>query len=79
MWHQQSLLCWPRPDRIGRQELEIVVDNEHICFNLGKVGSLADVKASEDPEGLRVFYYFVQDLKSLVLSLLTLHFRQKPI
>jgi protein mago nashi len=23
---------WPPPDRIGRQELEIVVGNEHISF-----------------------------------------------
>lgn len=70
---------WPRPDRNGRQELEIVVDTEHICFNLSKIGSLSDVRASEDPEGLRVFYYFVQDLKSLVFSLIALHFRQKPL
>lgn len=70
---------WPRPDRNGRQELEIVVDTEHICFNLSKIGSLSDVQASEDPEGLRVFYYFVQDLKSLVFSLIALHFRQKPL
>lgn len=70
---------WPAPDRDGRQELEIVVDNEHICFNLSKIGSLADIRASKDPEGLGVFYYFVQDLKSLVFSLIALHFRQKPL
>jgi len=28
-----------------------------------KIGSLVDVQDSEDPEGLRVFYYLVQDLK----------------
>jgi hypothetical protein len=28
-----------------------------------KIGSLADVQASDDPEGMRVFYYLVQDLK----------------
>jgi hypothetical protein len=28
-----------------------------------KIGSLADVTDSADPEGLRVFYYLVQDLK----------------
>ena len=70
---------WPAPDRNGRQELEIVVDNEHICFNLSKIGLLADVQASKDPEGLRVFYHFVQDLKCLVFSLISLHFRVKPL
>lgn len=30
---------------------------------------------SDDPEGLRVFYYLVQDLKALVFSLISLHFK----
>ena len=30
---------------------------------------------SADPEGLRVFYYLVQDLKALVFSLISLHFK----
>lgn len=30
---------------------------------------------SSDPEGLRVFYYLVQDLKALVFSLISLHFK----
>ena len=34
---------------------------------------------SNDPEGLRIFYYMVQDLKCLVFSLIGLHFRIKPI
>ena len=40
-----------------------------------KIGSLNDVNESEDPEGLRVFYYLVQDLKALVFSLISLHFK----
>lgn len=40
-----------------------------------KIGSLHDVTESEDPEGLRVFYYLVQDLKALVFSLISLHFK----
>uniref|UniRef100_A0A8D0WP99 Protein mago nashi homolog n=1 Tax=Sus scrofa TaxID=9823 RepID=A0A8D0WP99_PIG len=55
---------WP-PDRVGRQELEIVVGDEHISFTTSKIGSLIDVNQSKDPEGLRVFYYLVQDLKCL--------------
>lgn len=44
-----------------------------------KIGSLIDVTESADPEGLRVFYYLVQDLKALVFSLTSLHFKIKPI
>ena len=40
-----------------------------------KIGSMNDVHDSEDPEGLRVFYYLVQDLRALVFSLISLHFK----
>ncbi|KAJ6940126.1 hypothetical protein NC651_006310 [Populus alba x Populus x berolinensis] len=51
---------WPEPDRVGKQELEIVMGNEHISFTTSKIGSLVDVHSSQDPEGLRIFYYLVQ-------------------
>ncbi|TPX71507.1 hypothetical protein SpCBS45565_g01082 [Spizellomyces sp. 'palustris'] len=70
---------WPVPDRVGRQELEIVMGKEHISFTTAKIGSLVDVQESKDPEGLRVFYYLIQDLKCLVFSLISLHFKIKPI
>ena len=44
-----------------------------------KIGSLMDVSESEDPEGLRVFYYLAQDLRALVFSLISLHFKVKPV
>lgn len=44
-----------------------------------KIGSLVDVSESEDPEGLRVFYYLVQDLKALVFSLISLHFKVRML
>ena len=45
-----------------------------------KIGSLVDVTESADPEGLRVFYYLVQDLKALIFSLISLHFKvQTPL
>ena len=51
---------WPEPNYIGRQELEIVMGNEHNSFTTSKIGSLVDVEGSRDPEGLRIFYYLVQ-------------------
>ncbi|CAH8630322.1 unnamed protein product [Schistosoma margrebowiei] len=70
---------WPVPDRVGRQELEIVCGDEHISFTTSKIGSLIDITNSKDPEGLRTYYYLVQDLKCLVFSLIGLHFKIKPI
>ena len=51
---------WPEPDKVGCQELEIVMGNDHISFTTSKIGSLLDVQSSKDPEGLRIFYYLVQ-------------------
>ncbi|KAH8731277.1 Mago nashi protein [Phaeosphaeriaceae sp. PMI808] len=66
---------WPQKNKDGRQELEIRLGSEHISFETAKIGSLQDVQDSSDPEGLRVFYYLVQDLKALVFSLISLHFK----
>ena len=70
---------WPEPDRVGRQELEVVLGDEHISFTTAKIGSLLDVQESKDPEGLRIFYYLVQDIKCFVFSLIGLHFKIKLI
>ena len=70
---------WPQPDKVGRQELEVVLDGEHISFTTTKIGSLLDVEDSSDPEGLRVFYYLIQDLKCFVFATCQMHFKIKPI
>ncbi|THH30974.1 hypothetical protein EUX98_g3203 [Antrodiella citrinella] len=70
---------WPKKNIVGKQELEIRVGNDHIAFETAKIGSLVDIQDSEDPEGLRVFYYLVQDLRCFIFSLISLHFKIKPI
>jgi protein mago nashi len=70
---------WPAPDRQGRQELEVVLNNEHISFTTAKIGSLNDIQNSKDPDGLRGFYFLIQDLKCLVFAAISLHFKIKPI
>lgn len=70
---------WPEADRDGKQELEIRMGNDHIAFECAKIGSLLNVQSCEDADGLSVFYYLVQDLRCLVFSLITLHFKIKPI
>lgn len=76
---QEDDRLWPMPDKVGKQELEIIMGEEHVRFTTSKLGSLLDVQQSEDPEGLKTFYYLVQDLKSLVFSLVSAHFKVKPI
>lgn len=71
--------AWPEPDRIGRQELEIVCGSDHISFTCSKIGALAELADTKDPEGLRAFYFLVQDLRCLVFSLIGMHFKIKPI
>ena len=66
---------WPKSDKMGKQELEIVLGNDHIAFETSKLGSLVEVDSSKDPEGLKLFYFLLQDLKCLVFSLIGLHFK----
>ena len=40
-----------------------------------KIGSLVDVEDSKDPDGLKLFYFLVQDLRCFVFSLIGLHFK----
>lgn len=75
--------------RIGNEHISFEVSFPIVCVDrlylhpvraqTAKIGSLIDVTESADPEGLRVFYYLVQDLKALVFSLTSLHFKIKPI
>jgi protein mago nashi len=69
---------WEDPPA-ARQELEIKIGNEHIAFTCGEIGSLVDIQNSPDPKGLETFYFLTQDLKCLVMSLINLHFKIKPI
>lgn len=78
-YFQEDDANWPEPDRVGRQELEILSGGDHVSFTTSKIGSLVDVNGSKDPEGLRCFYYLIQDLRCLVISLIGLHFKIKPI
>ncbi|KEG15470.1 mago nashi-like protein [Trypanosoma grayi] len=68
---------WPQPDRNGRQELEIHLGNTHISLVTNKITSLSEVENSDNPKGLETFYYFVRDIKALVLALVSLHFKIK--
>ena len=73
---------WKEPEPTeARQELEIKIGNQHLAFTCCDeiIGSLVDIQSSCDPEGLTIFYYLTQDLKCLVLSLINLHFKIKPI
>lgn len=81
-------VSWPRKNVVGKQELEVKIDKEHISFEVcpyflkvfsysllignsmqtAKIGALAEVNDSSDPDGLRVFYYLIQDLKVSIVE-----------
>jgi protein mago nashi len=68
VWHK-----WTRSGAIVTKGCDVLTPSQ-----TAKIGSLVDVTESDDPEGLRVFYYLVQDLKALVFSLISLHFKVWP-
>ncbi|KAJ2136359.1 hypothetical protein IW136_003933 [Coemansia sp. RSA 678] len=70
---------WPHQDENGRLQLEIEMNGQSINIETAKISSLADTLSTEDPEGLRVLYYLIQDFKCLILSIISLHFKIKPI
>eukprot|EP01028_Stygiella_incarcerata_P004243 TRINITY_DN1912_c0_g1_i2.p1 TRINITY_DN1912_c0_g1~~TRINITY_DN1912_c0_g1_i2.p1 ORF type:complete len:148 (-),score=39.56 TRINITY_DN1912_c0_g1_i2:37-480(-) len=76
---EQSSHRWPEPDAIGRQTLEVQFEGRLYSFTTAKIGTILDVRDSEDPHGLEVFYYLVQDLRSFFLSLISMHFKIQPI
>ena len=68
---------WPEPDANGKQEIEILYNGEHISFLCNKFTSSSELRnAGED---LWSFYYLTQDLKVFVFSIISLHFKVKPI
>jgi protein mago nashi len=71
---------WPAPDVVGRQEMELVMTGQHVKLVLAKIGSMGEMEdKGQSGEGLKTFYFLVQDLRALVFSLISLHFKVKPI
>lgn len=35
---------WPEPDKVGRQELEVILGNDHVSFTTTKLGSVLQVR-----------------------------------
>jgi protein mago nashi len=70
---------WPLADAAGRQEIEIVWGNKHIFFVTSKIGSFSELAKMGAEESLVNFHYLTQELKSLVFSLINLHFKIKPV
>lgn len=73
---------WKEPEdgtTAGRQELECKVGSHHIAFTTCEIGSLTDIQKSPDTDGLTAFYKLIQDLKELILTLISCHFKARPI
>lgn len=55
--------------------MDVKLGNKEIFFRTAQIGSFLEVQESKDPEGLKMFYYLIQDLKCFVFALINLHFR----
>jgi len=73
---------WKEPDAegtSGREEFECKIGKHHIALTACKIGSSSDIQKSSDPDGMKIFYYLTQDLKELLLTLISCHFKARPI
>jgi protein mago nashi len=70
---------WPVPDRGGRQELEIVIDGQHISFATNKISTSPEIAETSDPEGLTKFVQLVQDAKLMLQTLIAMHHKLNAI
>ncbi|KAL0251682.1 hypothetical protein GEMRC1_000894 [Eukaryota sp. GEM-RC1] len=75
--HKDSL--WPRPDRVGKTELEIVMGDKRICFVTTKINTVYEIESCDDQQGLFVFFELVEELKILFNDLIHIHFRKNPL
>jgi hypothetical protein len=48
-------------------------------FKTCQIGAVAEALKCEDPEGLKNFYYTIQDLRLFVFALVAMHFKIKPV
>lgn len=70
---------WPYPDKNGKQTLEFSIDDDDYKYTTSKIGSYSEIENSKDPEGLNCFYCLIQDIKCLIMSLISLNFKSKPV
>lgn len=40
---------WPKPDKIGKQELVVRVGEKEVTLTTSKIGSYAEVQKTKDP------------------------------
>ncbi|EKE42506.1 mago nashi protein [Entamoeba nuttalli P19] len=64
---------WPNNINGSRQELEIEMNDNHIFFVTSKFGTLNEIRQSKDPQGLLIFYNFINDLICLLTTLTKSH------
>lgn len=68
---------WDKPSVKSKVEVEIRHNGGAYIFKTKEIGSISYLR-DKDPS-LSDFYHFTQDLKSLVFSLISLHFKTKPL
>lgn len=70
---------WPKPVTESKNELEIRSGSNKKIFKTKGINSIVSVKNEEDSNGLACFYYLIQDLKVMIFSLVSIHFKVNPL
>ena len=66
---------WPKKSSSNFQEIEISLDRDYLHLSTPKLISLDQIVRFSEAKQLDVFYFFAQDLKSLVNNLVNMHFK----
>ncbi len=59
----------------GKQEFELNSGELNLNFNLSKINSIVEIS----DEKMKNFYYLILNLKSLIFSIINIHFRIRPV
>ena len=70
---------WPYPDKGGRQELEIVIDNKHYSFVTCKLNSSEEIQFRGYQHDIEQFYKLVLEIRSFFTNLIQIHTQESPI
>jgi len=70
---------WPKSsEATGTHEMEIILEGKYLWLETRKLSSRNDVVGSDDPEGLSIFFSLSEDIKELLLTLVSVHFKSSP-
>ena len=69
---------WPRPDETSLK-LEVEIGKKYTKLSTHKLVSVAKVNQAKDAEGLKKFFHLTSDLRMLLMNIITINYKVKPL